>query len=164
MLGILQSERTASLVSIVVFLSVASFMLRGVTTGRVVLLAVACSVGLARFGAARYLGRNRPESAHAAAALVASRGAGAAGDAPQRREAGALRILKSDVVVYALSLWVLVGAGWLVTRGVTVGRVVLLAAGCFAALACFGATRYLRAKKPANAPTAPGGSTPGIEA
>ena len=90
--------------------------------------------------------------------------AGAAGDAPQQRETGALGILQSERTASLVSIVVFLSVASFMLRGVTVGRVVLLAAGCLAALACFGATRYLRAKKPANAPTAPGSSTPGIEA
>ena len=149
-LRILKSDSTASLISIVVFISVFSFMVRGVTVGRVVLLAIAGLVALARLGAKRHLkargfdnARSDAEHRHSGEPNKAE----TASDAAAEQETGALRILKSDSTMFALLLGILVPAGWLLTRGVTAGRVVLLAAGCLVALACFGATRYLTAKK-----------------
>ncbi len=98
----------------------------GVTVERVVWGAIVCSAALAWFVVTLYLKTGKPESPPARLSA-----------APAKRETGALLILKSDLATYTLVLWVAAGMGWLVTRGVTVGAVVFLAAGCFVALACF---------------------------
>ena len=133
------------------------FVFGGVTVGRVVLLVAGCFIVLAWLGVALYRRARKPESARSAAERRQSdkpKGAEAAGDAPAKREARALRILKSDLTLYVLG-WFVAGAGWILTRGVTVGRVVLLVAGCFVVLGWLGVARYWRARKSESGATSP---------
>lgn len=135
--GILKSSFVASILIFMVIRGAIRLQLRGVTHSRVVWLVAVCFVALVFFGARWYLKTRKSESS------AEPKKVDAAGDTPAGREARALRILESDFTLYGLFSWVGVSAALFLVRGVTVWGVVSLAAGCFVALACFGAHRRL---------------------